>query len=477
MTKNAKTRIINSSSDLTLELMARVGTEGAQVRLSDAAVAAIGRRREDFTAFVQGNLDRHLYGITTRHHTGAKTVLDAADRDEYASRLPSIPAATGELLPERVTRMIVVARLADVLNGTACLRPETAVRITNLLDASLAPVPARGNGEPGDIIALSHLFRGEFDGTLELGEGMAMVNGSPVAAAVLCDTALAGRRRLAAAGNALALAAVAAGAPDAHYSHHLDAVWNDPFQRVALQRMRQLLAGRAVDQRPYQAPVSFRSAPRLLGWARRCQEMVEECARVALPASSNNPIYIGPDEEPPLGDIVSNGGYHSAVASPAIDAAGRSWADLCQLVTAQVNQLVEDPKGLARLEPEPQIALFYMTSAGCAEEARAAATATLTSIAATGQTDTGTLDVLAWRKAQEAGDALEQNLALLSIVAAHTLARQGRASSPALADLYSGILDRFPVGAPPVEYGRRIEAVKQLLAALGDVTEPVAGSE
>ncbi len=403
MNRSGLIQTIDSSSDLTLALMARVGIDGEQLRLGKTGIARITQRRKEFLAFVEGNLDRHLYGITTRHHIGAKTVLEAADRDEYASRLPTIPATVGDQLPERVTRMIVIARLADVLNGTACLRPETASRIVEMLDSELPPVPARGHGEPGDIIALSHLFRAEFEGTLELGEGMALVNGSPVAAAVLCDTALAGRRRLSRVGYTLALAALATGAPAAHYSKHLEEAWNDRHQTAALMRLRVLLDGRDDQQRAYQAPVSFRSAPRLFGWAIRCQEMIEDCASVALSASSNNPIFVGPDAEPPLGEIVSNGGYHNALASPSIDAAARSWADLCQIVTAQVNQLVEDPNGLTALEPEPQINLFYMTSAGWAEEARAAATATLTSIAATGQTDTGTLDVLAWRKVRRRG--------------------------------------------------------------------------
>lgn len=456
---------IESSHDLTLDLMTRVGNHGEPVRLGEQAIAAITERRQEFLAFVKGNLDQHLYGITTRHHTGAKTVLEAEARDEYSSRLPTIPATVGHPLPERVTRMIVVARLADVLNGTACLRAETAKRMTDMLDGPLPPVPDRGHGEPGDIIALSHLFRAEFDGTLELGEGMAIVNGSPVAAAVLCDIALAGKGRLLAVGHALALAAAAAEAPEAHYSAHLELAWNDPFQAAALAELRRLLEGRDDAQRAYQAPVSFRSAPRLLGWALRCQSSVEEVARMALPASSNNPIFVGADAEPPLGAIVSNGGYHSAVASPAIDAAARSWADLCQLVTAQVNQLVEAPTGLTALEPEPQVTLFYMTSAGWAEEARAAATPTLTSIAAAGQTDTGTLDVLAWRKAQDAGNALDQNLALLAVIAAHTLARQERTVPPALRDFCDGVLERFPVGASPVEYGSRLAAVAELIQA------------
>jgi len=47
---------------------------------------------------MQHNEDRYLYGITTKHHVGAKTVPDAASRDEFARRLPPTPAWFGEPL-------------------------------------------------------------------------------------------------------------------------------------------------------------------------------------------------------------------------------------------------------------------------------------------------------------------------------------------------------------------------------------------
>ncbi|RNM12092.1 aromatic amino acid lyase [Nocardioides pocheonensis] len=462
---------INSASDLTLDLVSAVA-DGAEVRLGDAALRRIAERRKQFLQFVDQNSDQRLYGVTTRHHTAAKTVMGEVERAEYAARLPSTPAAFGDPLPERLTRGILLARLADVLNGTACLRADTAVRLIEMLNEDLPPVPGRGHGEPGDIIALSHLFRADFDGTLELGEGMAMINGSPVAAAVLCDVALSGRPRLGASELVLALSAAAVGAPDAHYSEALETVWNDEFQASGVRHLRELLAGRnPEDLRAYQAPVSFRSAPRVLGWLVRAQSWVEECAGTALAASSNNPIFVGPEVAPPSGALLSNGGYHNALAAPAVDVLVRAWADLCQIVSAQLNQLVELPDGLRVLESEPQISLLYMSSAGCAEEARTAATPTFTSIAAGGQTDTGTQDLAAWAKAESVGLALDQNLALLGVVAVHTLARQDKAVPPRLRRLHDQVLRDFPLGAPPVRYKQLLEDVQSTLRSTSSASQ------
>ncbi|MFF2110092.1 aromatic amino acid lyase [Rhodococcus koreensis] len=470
------TVVIDSSDDLTLDNVARVAWAGEECRLGVRALGAILSRRDEFVDFVEQNADRHLYGITTKHHVGAKSVLSEGGRTEFATRLPSTPATVGPRLPERLVRAIILARLADVLNGTACLRVETVQRLLDMLDTALPPVPARGNGEPGDIIPLGHLFRGRFDGTLEIGEGMALINGSPVAAAALSDAVLAGRRRIINMEQAMALAAVAMNAPIAHYAPELEAAWRDEHQAEALRNIRELLQTDDHSRElPYQAPVSFRSGPRLIGWARRAQASAEECAEIALSASSNNPIFVGPNAHPPHGAILSNGGYHNPLVAPSLDSLARTWADVCQLVTAQVNRIVEDPTGLVATEPESQVSLLYMTSAGWAEEARAAATPSLIGLGGAGQTDTGTPDLLAWRKAHDAGEALDANLAVLAVVASHALARKNHPAPRRLEKLSQRILERFPVGSSPVDFGPQLEGVVDLLChPLDDATTPVS---
>ncbi len=105
-----------------------------------------------------------------------------------------------------------------------------------------------------------------------------------------------------------------------------------------------------------------------------------------------------------------------------------------------------------------------MTSAGWAEEARAAATTSLIGLGGAGQTDTGTPDLLAWRKAHDAGAALDNNLAVLGVVSSHALARTGQAVPPRLAALSRQILQRFPVGSAPVDFGTQLESVVDLLS-------------
>lgn len=459
------TVVLDTSRDLTLESLRQISRDGASCVLSEAALDRVARRREEFLAFVRHNEDSLLYGITTKHHVGARTLLDAASRAEFARRLPPTPAGFGEPLPERLTRAVVACRLADVLNGTAPLRAGTARRLVALLDGPLPAVPRHGHGEGGDITALAHLFRPAFEGTLELGEGMALINGSPAGTAALADAVLDGRHRVDQVERALSLAAIAARVPADHYAAPLERAWGDPFQASALSTMRALIEDAGdYEQLPYQAAASFRTSPRVVGWLRRAQAQAEDAASVALCASSNNPAFVGPDDNHPHGSVLSNGGFNSALVAPTLDALTRSWADLCQLVTAQVNRLAEDPAGLPGSEPESQVGLFFFASAGLAEEARASATTTLMGIG-TGQSDTSTHDLLAWHKATQAGRALDHNLALLLVVAAHTIARSGRPLPAAvLGSVTAEVLDAFPVGTAPLDFGHALARIARIVS-------------
>ncbi|TCK25171.1 aromatic amino acid lyase [Pseudonocardia endophytica] len=438
------TVLLSSPDDLTLDAVRRIARGGEDAELAPAALDAIGRRRDEFLAFVDANLDRYLYGITTRHDTAAKQLLDEPGRREYGAVMPPTPPTVGPPLPDRVLRTVLVARLADVLHGTAPVRPGTAGRLVDLLRRpDLPTVPAAGHGEPGDIIALGALLRPEFEHTLEIGEGMFLVNGSSVAAAVLADAVLDAGDRLDRAERVLALSAVAGSSPDMHYDEALGRIWRDPHQAEVLARFRELLSGAARPQLPYQAPVSFRSAPRVLGSVRRALAHAEQAAAIGLSAASNNPVFTGTD-------ILSNGGYHNPLASPALDALTHGWADLTHLVTAQINRLVEVPDGVRAHESEPRVSGFGMPANGWADQARAAAQPSLVGVGRSGPTDTSTPDVLAWRQCGDAGYALDANLSLLAVLASHTLAYRKDVVPPGLADLHASVLGHYGLDTTPL---------------------------
>src|SRR5689334_9165271 len=183
-----------------------------------------------------------------------------------------------------------------------------------MLDASELPaVASQSNGGSGEVLALGSLFF-ELSKQLELTpkERMALINGSPCGAALIADVALAGRRRVDLAESIFALVAEVAGAPDEHYAAELERLWGDEHEADALRSLRALLAGSDRVRQPHQASVSLRILPRVLGAARSAQAAAEHAASVSLSAVTDNPVYLPPDQQRPLGTVYSNGGYHNA---------------------------------------------------------------------------------------------------------------------------------------------------------------------
>jgi histidine ammonia-lyase len=230
---------------------------------------------------------------------------------------------------------------------------------------------------------------------------------------------------------------------------------------VALRRIRHLLAGGGVERRPYQAPVSFRIMPRHLGRALRAQTQAENAATVSLASVTDNPVYVPPNDEHKLGQILSNGGYQNAMAYPALDELAASWADLCLLAERQTHKMLEGrvsllPDGLrTRPDDDRYMGTLPMAQVGFGERARHAAQRTFLPGSESGgfaQNDVAAPTMLAWSKEGEAAQALESCLSILAVVASQALYVTER---PAPAHL-ANVLAEVRQVVPPLESQRML---------------------
>jgi histidine ammonia-lyase len=443
--------------DLDLAAYRRIAWVGERVELDPAALDRMAESRRAFEAFVSEHEGERLYGVTTAHHRGAGTLLSPDERVAYARRVPPVPATFGLPLPERLVRGVVAARLAGFVGGGAAVRPELATAVAAMLEEPMPRVPARGHGDPGEIIALGAIF-GHLQDVLDLEakEGMALVNGAPCAAAALADAALGARGRLAVLEETFALALEAVRSPHAHLDPALDEGWSDPYERAALRRLRALLEGGHPERRSHQVAVAFRDAPRLVGWFRRVLQQTEECAVISLAAPGDNPVFAPADPGSPA-RLISNAGYHDPRAAPTLNALAASLADLASLAAVQATRLAEDPAGLAASEQAPNVTLLSMTALGWAEEARVAASPTLISLGGSPPSDTSSPALLAWRLAEDAATCMQAVLAALQVLAAHTISAAGRRPPPRLQDRFDEIVAAFPVASPPREWSSGLE--------------------
>jgi len=426
-----------SRHDITLEAFHRVAWQREPVRIAPAALALIARCRASFMALIDSDPDLFIYGVTSGYGQNARIRLKPDERKAHARRPPvSAAASFGEAVPERVARGIVLARLANFLGGNAAVTPALANAVAGMLDGGPLPaIPWEGQGGAGEILSLSYLF-GPLSETFDLAEkeSLALINGSPSAAALVADAATAAPRRLDLAVRCFALAIDALKAPLEHYAPELEDYWGDEGETRALRAIRGLLEGADPVRRPYQAPVSFRIAPRMLGMAFRAVAEAERAAAVSLRSVSDNPVYVPPDERSPHGRVYSTGGYHNAMATPALDGLGFAWAELCLIADRQATKLLDGHYSLLpdqlRVEGvETYLGCIPMALVGYYEQARHAAGRTFTPSSESGgfgQNDVAPPTFLAWAKERDAGHALISSLASLAVVASQAYHATGR---------------------------------------------------
>lgn len=450
------TLVLDSRRDIDLAAVERVAWNGEDVVFSPAAREHMETCRAAFLRLLD-DPDVVIYGVTSGYGQMAHLRLDSEARRRHAARPAHANRVSfGEPFPERVTRAIVLARLANYVEGNAAISPDLAEAVAGLLAGSeLPPVPAEGHGGAGEILALGHLL-GPLADTVDLREKdmLALINGSPCAAALVADAALVARRRLGVIEEVFALSYEALLAPLEHIDPVLEDLWGDPDDAAALRSLRHFLDGAVPSRRSYQAPVSFRILPRMIGRLRRAIRQAEAAAERSLQAATDNPMYVPPDAGHPNGRVLSNGGFHNTLAWPAMDELAAAYADLCTLAERHAARMLHGPVShlpdqLRTSAEDPRyMGCMPMVQVGFAEAARRAAQRTFvpgSESGGFGQNDVATASVPAWHAQAEAGRLLESALAPLAMIASQALHVTGREAPPALADSLAEIRHSAPV--------------------------------
>ena len=475
------TVLLETRADLTLDAARRVAWEGEGVELGATALAAIARGRERLERIVEHDPNVTIYGVTTGPGQLARKTLTPEQRERWAGMSPArIAASWGDPLPDRVVRAIVLARLTNFVEGHSAVSPDIAQRVAAMLGEGTMPtVPAKGQGGAGEILSLSHLFMGlAEEAQPAIKDVMCLVNGSPAATGLVTDAALVAENRLDVVAQVFALSFEAFDAPLDHLDPALGNNWNNPHDRWALGRLRMLVeGGHGGDRRPYQAPVSYRILPRMLGQARRAASLAAEVAAESLQAVTDNPVWAeGTGDDQPFGRFVTNGGYHNPHAVLAMDALTAACANLCVLAERHGAKLLDGtvsllPDQLAASDadgdaPRPYMGCLPMAQTGYEEEARLYAQATLlpgSESGGFGQNDVASPVFLAWSKQDRAGRCLDMALASLVPIALRALDVTGRPVPAPLAALEGAAREIVPDPTERPAFGPVVAALVDAL--------------
>jgi histidine ammonia-lyase len=324
-----------------LEAVARGAAPPALDRAARERIGAARRVVED--AVARGDA---VYGVTTGIGELASVRIDPADAERLQlNLLRSHAVGSGEPLPEEAVRGMVLLLAASLSRGHSGVRAELVELLLALLERGVVPVvPSRGSvGSSGDLAPLAHLglvlvgegeafFGGRrLSGAEALGaagleplsltakEGLALINGTHLMAAVGTLAAIDARRVLNAATTACALSLEAFKGSTVPFDARLQELRPQPGQARVAARLRELLAGSEIvashaDCGRVQDPYTLRCAPQVLGAMADALDYVSVALERELAAVTDNPLVFPAD-----GDVIAGGNFHGQPLSLPLD--------------------------------------------------------------------------------------------------------------------------------------------------------------
>jgi histidine ammonia-lyase len=327
------------------------------VEIDRSALATVAERRARLLAHLATGAS--AYGVTTGVGYLARTPLDPADQAAFQRALLVRGAGTGPPLPADVVRGAMLLRLAGFLTGDAGVTPELCTYLADRLNDGFIPrVPSRGIEGAGEVVALSHLFqtlagegevldeggarpalerRGARPYEPQLKEGIALVNGAPLAPALTAHLTTRARALLDHATLAGALTAAVAGASQRPYSPRVGARKGDAGQ----QRIHAALAALDGDYADGpQAPVSFRVLPQVHGAALDLLDHVDAQLDRELRAVTDSPVFLDAAGTEPEG-LYPSGNFHAAALGLGLDALAIAFAQVGNLSATRLHRLLD----------------------------------------------------------------------------------------------------------------------------------------
>ncbi len=467
--------VVQERGALDLYALWRVAVGGESLRIGRRAHTRMAAAHRAFQDFLRDNSGRYIYGLTTGYGPSAKR---RQTPDESVARrrggIPFLGLSFGDgTLPETVTRAMLFAVVVRHLDGHSALHPERVAKVAAMLDGPLPPVPAHGLSAPGEILPMFDLLGAR---EAEPGEGyqLHLANGGAFAAALGALRAISAARRVDLTTRVLALSIEAMQAPLEHFHPDLGPLWGDPHESLILYRLFGLLRPRTErTRRPFQAPVSYRIVPRVLGQARRAEAALEEVALGALRSSGANPTFL-PAQGRQSARSASTGFFHDSQVPQALDQVAASWVDLSALAHRHAVKLHRGAVSRLpdRLLPDSgdlwsgaSTTYLEFVPNDFLEEMRRLAQPTLLSAAEPGaslQDDISATAFPAWRAETRVAVLHDRVLAVLAAVASQALYVRGEPTPPGL----RRVLDEVRSIFPPVTERRRLgDGCAQLAAA------------
>jgi histidine ammonia-lyase len=317
--------------EMTLEDLVNISRHGAGVQITKESETRIIKTRELIEKWV--NEEKPIYGVTTGFGALSDVSISKKDtRQLQQNILLSHSAGTGNMFDEETVRAIMALRIKDFALGYSGIRLETVLHLVTLLNHGVFPVvPEKGSvGASGDLVPLAHLSlvligRGEayYNGRritgaealnlcrikplrLEAAEGLALINGTQVMAAI-------GGLTVYDAVNLAKLIDIAASmslevlmGSRTEFDHRIHRVRPHPGQAATADNMYRITQNSEIitshkDCRRIQDAYTLRCSPQVHGASRDAIFYVKNVLETEINAATNNPLIFSESQEFLLG--------------------------------------------------------------------------------------------------------------------------------------------------------------------------------
>jgi histidine ammonia-lyase len=352
-----------------LRQLRRIWSTPGTIALPEACWSSVDASAQAVEAIVAHGAP--AYGINTGFGKLANTHIpqDQLERLQ-ANLIRSHSVGVGAALPDGVVRLILATKIASLARGHSGVRRRVIETLLGMFNAGILPhVPAKGSvGASGDLAPLSHLTlalmgegRVRVNGEdlpaaqalararltpvrLAAKEGLALINGTQVSAALALQGLFLAERVFASAVAAGALSVDAARGSDAPFDPRIHAVRGQPGQIEVAARYRHLLAGseirrsHLVNDDRVQDPYSLRCQPQVMG---ACLDLMRQVARVLeieANAVTDNPLLFS---ERGTWTVLSGGNFHAEPVAFAADTLALAVAEIGALSERRTALLID----------------------------------------------------------------------------------------------------------------------------------------
>jgi histidine ammonia-lyase len=172
-----------------------------------------------------------------------------------------------------------------------------------------------------------------------LKEGLALVNGAPLAPALAVELVDRAHPLLDHATLAAALASSLVGASSRPFSRRIARLKGDPGQQLVSEKLLELVEAGAWDDRP-QAPVSFRVVPQVHGAALDVLASLEQQLEREVRAVTDSPLFLEEEGGEPEG-FYPTGNFHSQALAFGLDTLAIALAQVGNLAEKRLHRLLD----------------------------------------------------------------------------------------------------------------------------------------